>query len=337
MQVRKLLPEEHKNTRSLYEEAFPEDSVAFVDYYYTEVTEDNRIYVVEDEARICAMLHLNPYEISLNGENNQLDYIVAVATKKEYRRRGYMAALLKCALSDMYQEGKPFTYLMPAKEDIYLPYDFRTVCKQEIPWCEEKVEKTEETKTELQQEQCELLAQCAEKYLKDHYQLYTVRDKKYYERMQRAYACDGGKIFVKENDGQITGCEYYYPPEETLEETMKQRPKIMFRIVDVKRMLMSMKLKTLMAACFTVTDSLIEENNCCMTVTGTEFSGVLLMEGLQKNSEGTLTIAALAELLFGVKTPEELCREEGVMMTERLKGELKKLVPVKQIYLNEMV
>lgn len=337
MQVRKLFPEEHGTTRFLYEEAFPEDSAAFVDYYYTEVTAENQIYVAEEDGGIRAMLHLNPYRLSLNGEPNKLDYIVAVATQKEYRKRGYMAALLKQALGDMYREGKPFTYLMPAKESIYLPYDFRTVCEQIIPWYTGKPEINPEE--ELQPEQCETLARSAERYLAEHYQLYTLRDKKYYERIKQAYACDGGKIFVKVSDGRIIDCQYYYPPEKTSEEedTEKCNPKIMVRIVDVKRMLMSMKLKTLMAACFTVTDPLIEGNNCCITVTGTEFSGTLLMDGLPRNSEGTITVAALTELLFGVKTVEELCEEEGVQMTERLKGELKKIVSLKRIYLNEMV
>lgn len=359
MQVRRLLPEEHGMTRALYEEAFPEDSQRFVDYYYTEVVKNNRIYVVEEDGGIRAMLHLNPYKVRLNGDENELDYIVAVATQKEYRRRGYMAALIKMVLQDMYQEGKPLTYLMPASEEIYLPHDFRTVYEQDIPWRKDAEESDAEgirernaedvCLTELEEEQCKALADFAEKYLAENYQMYTMRDQAYYERMKREYTCDDGKIFVRTKDGQIVGCEYYYPPEErsgempeetsegNAEEKREQAPKIMVRIVDVKRMLMSMRLRTLMAACFTVTDPLVEENNCCITVTGTEFSGVLLMEGLPKNSEGTLTIAALTELLFGVKTAEELCEEDGVQMSERLKDEFKKLIPIKQIYLNEMV
>lgn len=342
MQVRRLLPEEHGFTRHLYEEAFPEDSKAFVDFYYTEVAEENRIYVVEESGDIRAMLHLNPYKIHMNGETNPLEYIVAVATQKEYRKRGYMTALLRAVLQDMYQEGMPFTYLMPAEEAIYLPHDFRTVYEQKIPWYKGEFEGTVLNEdgsilSELQPEQCEELAQYADGYLAANYQLYTIHDRKYYERMRRAYACDGGKILVSKKDGQVTGCKYYYPPEEAEGEQKHQKPKIMIRVVDAKRLLMSMRLRTLMAACFTVTDPMIEENNCCVTVTGTEFSGVLLMDGIPANSEGTLTIAALTELLFGVKTAEELCKEEGVSMTERLQGELSKLVPVGQIYLNEMI
>ena len=63
MEIRKLEPQEHGKTRALYEEVFSEDSRSFVDYYYTEKTRDNQIYVVEEEGEIQAMLHLNPYTL----------------------------------------------------------------------------------------------------------------------------------------------------------------------------------------------------------------------------------------------------------------------------------
>ena len=45
MKIRKLERQEHGNTRPLYETVFTEDSKSFVDYYYTEKTRDNQIYV----------------------------------------------------------------------------------------------------------------------------------------------------------------------------------------------------------------------------------------------------------------------------------------------------
>ena len=65
---------------------------------------------------IQAMLHLNPYTLMVNGTEKESYYIVAVATRKEYRGRRYMAGLLREALLDMYQAGVTFTYLMPATE-----------------------------------------------------------------------------------------------------------------------------------------------------------------------------------------------------------------------------
>ena len=67
MKIRKLETEEKQNTKKLYEEVFSEDSKSFVDYYYEEKLKDNQIYAVEEDGEIQAMLHLNPYELAVNG------------------------------------------------------------------------------------------------------------------------------------------------------------------------------------------------------------------------------------------------------------------------------
>ena len=131
----------------------------------------------------------------------------------------------------------------------------------------------------------------------------------------------------------IVDCRPYIPDEQPGGEA----PKIMVRIVDVRRILMSVRLKTLAAVCFRITDPVIEENNRCVVITGTEFSGVMLMDSKPENSEGTVTISALAEFIFGAKTVDEICMEDGVEMTDRMRAELEKIVPLSRIYLNEVV
>lgn len=332
MQIRKLSQEEHGDTRVLYEEVFTEDSPSFVDYYYTEKTKDNQIYVVEEDEGIQAMLHLNPYVLKVNGSEKQIDYIVAVATRKTFRGRGYMGALMKQALCEMYEEGKTFTFLMPVAEELYLPYDFRTVYEQERRIYKEMSEQEEHVK-EAEEADCAGLAQAAEDYLSANYQVYAKRDEAYYQRLLKEYAADSGKVMISQDGDSITDCRFCY---DTVGEADKN-PKIMIRIIDVRRMLMSLSLTTFTAACFTVTDPLIEDNNRCIVITGTEFSGVMLMDGVEKNSEGTITIAALSSFLFGAKTIEEIKEEEGVELSERLCSELKKIIPLSRIYLNEVV
>ncbi len=364
MEIRKLDPKEHEKTRALYEEVFPEDSRGFVDYYYTEKTRDNQIYVAEEDDGIQAMLHLNPYVLMVNGTPRLAHYIVAVATRREYRRRGYMAALMERALQDMYQAGETFTYLMPAAEGIYLPHGFRTVYEQQerkmyesagsLPGgmgeaaldaaamaLSENAKGTpggEEIRA-ADEGDCEMLARAAENYLSAHYDIYARRDGAYYRRLLKECESEGGKLLlrVEQGNGRITGGGLYYKEDAEKEGSAGERPKIMARIVDVKKMLLCMRLKSLMAACFTVTDPVIRENNRCVVVTGTEFSGVMLMDGEAGNSEGVITIAALGSLLFGAKSVEEICGEDGVEMTKRLQGELGKLIPLQRIYLNEQV
>lgn len=125
MEVRYLTKEEHGRSRGLYEEVFAEDEKAFVDAYYCRKTADNRILAAEEDGVIVSMLHCNPYTFRMRGESVLADYIVAVATKVKFRHRGLMRSLLTKALRDMRSEKKPFTFLMPADEAIYLPFDFR--------------------------------------------------------------------------------------------------------------------------------------------------------------------------------------------------------------------
>ena len=128
--IRYLEAEEKGRTRALWNEAFPEDSVSFGDYYYKEKTKDNRILVCEEEGRIVAMLQRNPYAVSMRGDVRTCDYIVGVATAVSERHKGHMRSLLLTMLRDMQEERMPFAFLMPARESLYYPYDFRFVFDQ---------------------------------------------------------------------------------------------------------------------------------------------------------------------------------------------------------------
>lgn len=125
MRVRRLEQPEHIRTRALYEEVFSEDDEAFVDFYYSWKTRDNTIYVAEDEDGIHAMVHLNPFSVFFRGEVRKLHYIVAVATQKEYRHQGLMRRLLQAAERELEGANEIFTFLMPASEQIYLPFGYR--------------------------------------------------------------------------------------------------------------------------------------------------------------------------------------------------------------------
>ncbi len=333
MVIRKLERTEHDQTRFLYEEVFSQDSKAFVDYYYSEKTKDNDIYVVEEEGNICAMLHLNPYTLMVEQKEKDAHYIVAVATRESYRKRGFMKGLLKQALNDMYVNGEMFTFLMPASESIYLPYDFRTVYEQNQRYYQEAdLQENEFQVQELKAEECEELAEAANQHLGLAYQIYALRSAAYYDRLMKEYGSDGVKLMLYRKEGKIVDMRPFIPQLQS-----EHKPKIMIRIVDVRRVLMNVQLKSLMAVCFHITDPIIEENNRCVVITGTEFSGVMLMDSKPENSEGTITIAALASLVFGEKTVEEICEEENVLMSERMKSEMKKIIPMSRIYLNEIV
>ena len=49
--IRYLADNEKRKSKTLYREAFPEDKDAFVKYYYSYVTKNNRILVLEQEGK----------------------------------------------------------------------------------------------------------------------------------------------------------------------------------------------------------------------------------------------------------------------------------------------
>ena len=132
--MRKILllktPEEQERTKALYREIFPEDTEAFLDFYYRE--RPKRILAMEEDGEIIAMLHLNPFLLSFFGKEIKASYIYAVATKKEKRRQGIMGELLRYSFTLLKEEGEAFCFLIPVAESIYSPYGFRTVTKLAI-------------------------------------------------------------------------------------------------------------------------------------------------------------------------------------------------------------
>lgn len=118
-----VMPGKQKSVKDLcymlWAECF-DDTRQYTDYYFNNRW-NNSITVMADGV---SMLHLNPYNTIVNGKETVIYNIAGVCTLKEYRKRGYMEAVLKSAMMFMYRQGKPFTYLMPASEEIYRPYGF---------------------------------------------------------------------------------------------------------------------------------------------------------------------------------------------------------------------
>ena len=209
MLCRKLQSNEHIRTRKLWEEIFTEDTPEFLDYYYSIKIKNNEIYVIEDDGEIVSMLHLNPYEMRIGDKLFQTHYIVAVATKENYRKRGLMRQLLNYALQVMTDRGEPFTFLMPADEAIYKPFGFEFVYKQRQNKvvgkcsCDEKLEMISAT-----EKHCQMIADFSNQMLQE-YDVVTWRDSGYYETLLLELASENGGILLAKRDGEIEGIFCY--------------------------------------------------------------------------------------------------------------------------------
>lgn len=232
MIFRKLDLSEHIKTRKLWEEVFSEDTSTFLDYYYFIKTQDNQIYAAEEDGEICAMIHLNPYRIKIEQKEFKSAYIVAVATKKIFRGRGYMGTLLRKSLEEMYDAKMPFTFLMPAAAEIYTPYDFRYIYFQNIGkikvegrgkkayWSGEEKESNPVLKgvtySEASFGDADKMSDAYDEYFSGSFQAAAVHDPKYYRTMLLEQQSENGGIRLIKKDGEIKGL-YCYAREEGTE------------------------------------------------------------------------------------------------------------------------
>ncbi|MDR1800973.1 MAG: GNAT family N-acetyltransferase [Lachnospiraceae bacterium] len=351
MSVRKLEPKEHANTRFLYEQCFPEDSSKFIDYYYSEKILDNQIYVLEEDGQFCSMLHLNPYKLVVNGDESLVDYVVAVATDIKHRKKGYMRQVLTTALNDMFKDGKTFAFLMPARESIYIPYSFLTVCRQETKRIIIENQGylmepgTEEMKVP-EGDEFELLAETANCYLYNNYKVFVKRDGNYYRRLLKELKSDGAGIFIgiaNKYDRKgilLCNCITDYRIILPMGEPYPQNAKIMFRILNVKQALSFISFKERCCICFSVSDPDIEENNAIFHVIGSDITDTDIRLNDKRDYEsvmGTLPVYVLCGLIFGALTPGMCYNLKGVTMSIQLEKELDKWIPIKPIYISEMV
>lgn len=256
----KYLPEEERGrTRALYQAAFPEDTERFVDFYYEYKTRDNQILVLEQDGQIVSMLHRNPYTMIMNGYEFPVDYIVAVATEKAFRHQGCMRKLLEKALNDMADQGMPFTFLMPASESIYAPFDFVWIC----PY------------TELPMRVARMSAEAQNRYLAGRYQMFCKRDDRYMENLQAERIAETG---------------------ETMPDHI---PPFMARVTDIISMLRLIGSREEKVLYLKIKDPIVEKNNgyFCWTVAPEE-SVVERMEEAPEHIDLELTIGELTSFLF---------------------------------------
>ena len=348
------LPQEaKKETIPLWKACFPEDTDRYLDYYYQEKAKDNRILAKKEDGKIITMLHRNPYKIHMWDKLWEADYIVAVATEENHRGRGHMREVLTKALRDMNLEGRPFTFLMPAEEAIYLPFDFRFVWKKPRLVLKRPAEEILEKVPVSGEADWEKAGQFMEKWLAERSQIYTFRDTAYVRRLLRELESEDGELYFLKGEGEeplglqgLTGREkkdqaLLYAREGLFEEK-EGKTGIMARITALREFLpaFSLNVPESLTLNLEVEDKLIPENEGSFFWSLDEQgSSVELsendreMQAAQRIWTLKTDIGDLASWLFGYEKPEELWQD----MPEEMKKELEKIQTVHGIWLDEIV
>lgn len=202
---RLLCGEEKRECRSLWEKIFAEDSSSFLDYYDRWKYTDNECYGIYAGDTLISMVQLNPYRMEVrpggtSGHTVESRYIIAVATREEYRHRGLMRRLLHRSLEDMRKKNMPFVFLMPASEAIYYPFGFRFFYEMNTGRLktEEPVPCSRLKARLAEASDIPALVRLAEKLQDGQFDFYTKRDNHYFEMLFDELASEGGGLLLLE-------------------------------------------------------------------------------------------------------------------------------------------
>lgn len=376
MNLRKLEQEENGKTRRLWETIFPEDTKEFLDYYYYVKARENQIYVVEEDGDIRSMLHLNPYRIRIGANVFPSYYIVAVATQEEYRSRGYMGALLHRVMQEMYGKKVPFAFLMPAAEAIYTPYDFRFIYSQATGIVEPGTENKSAgvSCSDAMIWEAGQLADFFEKNFSGRWQIYAERSDEYYRTMILEQQSERGGVKILRDGGKIAGMFAYadegepevreplYLPEyeeafaaavQTMQKNNSKpvriygappafctghRPVIMARLIRIETFLAALETdeEKELNCSFAVIDPVVTQNSRIWRLRSEPGEKKIHVRETE-DSEGVIPVAELTEFLFGGTPAEEIKKRQGVILSDHLESEMKKIIKPERVFLNEIV
>ena len=350
--------------RGLWEEVFWEDSKAFTDYYFEEKAARNHGFALAAGQEYVSMLYLSPYPMMLRAGGEfvcqEIYYIVGVATKKEYRHRGYMDRLLREALAFVRAKGQPFAFLMPADPRIYMPYQFSYIYDRRIYRLKNNMAERSSLGLRLLKEtEIRALADRASFFLEKHYDVFIRRDRAYYRGMEKELGVQNGGISLI---GDAEGYFFYTEEEsggEILEAVLpegdkecpvydsgKTEPAIMARITDVRAMLSLLRAGDMeVSLLLLVKDPLLQENEgvwrCHMTAGNTyiykEEKGIGEEGAGQPVYECQVDVEQLAAWAFGYKKEEECFLFPDGADKEAVLRKLHGIRRPSRVFINEIV
>lgn len=214
-----------------------QDPEPFAQYYYEQMYPNNKVYTMwseeEDDPttevalqmqtiqpqKLCGMIHLNPYKTKIGQTIQEIDYIVGVAVDEKMRRQGIMRTMLQEVMRTMRNERKPFTFLMPASEAYYTPFDFRFAFSRYRWSIKEKdgVDTNPKQGTNIKFlpyniDQIEALQTFCETTWKQ-FDVAPIRTKSYIERLQEELASESGQLLLVYEEETLIGYMTYAKEE----------------------------------------------------------------------------------------------------------------------------
>ena len=198
--------EDMDEIRKLWKQSF-DDQDAYMDYYFSNVSTRNHIFVAKTDSKIISMVHLNPYTLAETTAGvttyKKGGYIVGVATDPEFRRQGIMSMLMKYVLSYAAENDYDYIYLMPEKEIYYKGLGFAPVVESGFYNITDlKPEKNDYELCGLKDITDEQLQSFSEK-LTQRYDLFVPRTRAYLEDLGMECRSLFGDVYIIKDENEI--------------------------------------------------------------------------------------------------------------------------------------
>lgn len=368
-----LSQEQKATTRPIWESIFKEDTPKFLDYYYDyyccydKSSKNNLIlckYSDDSSDNIISMLHLNSYRVSLNKNIFDINYIVAVATLEKHRKKGYMSQLLINSFNQMYNQKMPFTFLRPAKDEIYLPFGFTYIYNHKLLELVNSDELIFEDINFENLKDFDLLAGLTNNYfINNYYSTYCVRNREYMLTLLHEVKSENGRI-TKMYEGSISEDNligYYVfwgdyiraiflnskSKFDSYTRVKSSKPLVMGRVINVVSFLESLTLKDEylnfdsdsenIKINIKVLDNIIKKNNCFLELNINSFNFqkaevITIYNDLgHKEFDLVLNISDLTSLFFGYTQIESYTQDLKVIQ------DFKKIKIFSKVFIDEEV
>lgn len=186
--------------KSIWEDIF-KDPECFTGFYFSELCQDNKIFVAVDDDVVVGMVHLNPYTAIYNGREEKVYYIVGVCVKEEYRFKGVMREMMNRVMDYMRGENMPFTFLMPKEEVYYSGLGFENIYNNIdikfnsiVP--DDKISGVSISDiADFSDDELAVFAKKTNKLLSDKYLFFSQRDILYVKNLIKEHKCQRGSVF----------------------------------------------------------------------------------------------------------------------------------------------
>lgn len=98
------------------------DEDTYINRFFSQVYTPENTLVQREEGHIVSMLHMVPYELSINGECFKAMYLYALATEEKYRGRRIMSQMIRQAHTIVEERGYLCSFLIPEGESLFSFY-----------------------------------------------------------------------------------------------------------------------------------------------------------------------------------------------------------------------